>query len=95
MRSNGSDSSGASVQGIPESQIPASTMISEGDGSEHLVFRFANGMFERCGTGIIRSVQITVAEGVGVEERGSSLMQPGRCATWCPIISSSCSRLLL
>ena len=72
MISNGSDSSGASVQGIPESQI---YRIDHDLGKETvqniMVFRFANGMFEPLwNRDHIDHVQIIVAEGVGVEERG-------------------------
>ena len=70
MRSNGSDSSGA--RGHPHSQI---SRIDHDLGKETvqniMVFRFANGMFEPLwNRDHIDHVQITVAEGVGVEERG-------------------------
>ena len=70
MISNGSDSSGASVQGIPKSQITASTHdLGKETVQNIMMFRFANGMFEPLwNRDHIDHVQITVAEGVGVEK---------------------------
>ncbi len=39
-----------------------------------------------------RSVQITVAETVGVEGAAATTRRPARCATWCRTICSRCSR---
>jgi len=48
-----------------------------------------------CGTATSSdSVQITAAETVGVEQRGGFYETPALCATWFPITSFSCFRLL-
>ncbi len=58
-----------------------------------MALRFANGMFEPIwNRDYIDHVQITAAETVGVEARGSSTKPPARCATWCRTTCSSCWR---
>lgn len=58
-----------------------------------LVSRFSNGLFESFWNNhYIDHVQITAAETVGVETRGSFTSTPGPCATWCPITCSNCWR---
>ena len=49
-----------------------------------IALRFGNTLFEPLWRrGRIRHVQITIAEQLGVEGRGSSTSRPARCATWC------------
>ena len=57
-----------------------------------MALRFANGLFEPIwNRDRIDHVQITVAETIGVESAANSTKRPARCATWCPIMSSSLS----
>ena len=57
-----------------------------------LAFRFANGIFEPIwNRRYIDHVQISVAETVGVEQRGGYYDTPAPCATWCPTTSCSSS----
>ena len=60
-----------------------------------LVFRFSNGIFEPIwNRRYIDHIQITVAETVGVEQRGGYYDHPERCATWFPTTFSSSSASL-
>jgi glucose-6-phosphate 1-dehydrogenase len=56
-----------------------------------LAFRFANAMFEPIwNTNYIDHIQITAAETVGVEDRGSYFEQSGALRIWYKIISRNC-----
>ena len=58
-----------------------------------MAFRFGNGLFEPIwNRDRIDHVQITAAETVGVEQRGTFYEVTGACATWSPITCSHCSR---
>jgi glucose-6-phosphate 1-dehydrogenase len=57
-----------------------------------LAFRFGNALFESAwNRDHIASVQISVAEELGIEHRAAYYEQTGACATWCRTTSPQLS----